>query len=255
MQTKKRVYVGLLILSLTIIFLFAFLLWFIMLNREVIISQVLLVIIIIVIAFFLILLALGILAIILMIIKEKNIKSLEGFTRRANEILFPITLLIGKIFGIHKEKIMRSFIEVNNYLVLGKKILYSAKKIIILLPHCLQNTDCPHKITIDLKHCKKCGKCDIGNLIDLADKYGATLKVATGGTLARQYIKNIRPHGVIAVACERDLSLGIQDAGFLPVLGVLNCRPNGPCVNTRVNLDEVEEAIKKICKVGILVAK
>ncbi|MBC7075448.1 MAG: DUF116 domain-containing protein, partial [Syntrophomonadaceae bacterium] len=58
------------------------------------------------------------------------------------------------------------------------------------------------------------------------------------------------PRGVVAVACERDLSAGIHDMGVLPVIGVLNCRPNGPCINTDVDVEAVEEALKTLCKGG-----
>jgi hypothetical protein len=46
------------------------------------------------------------------------------------------------------------------------------------------------------------------------------------------------------VACERDLSSGIQDSYPLPVFGVLNSRPQGPCYDTLVDLEKVEEALK-----------
>ena len=42
---------------------------------------------------------------------------------------------------------------------------------------------------------------------------------------------------------ERDLTSGIQDVFPLPVLGVLNERPFGPCFNTRVDINKLEAAI------------
>jgi hypothetical protein len=48
----------------------------------------------------------------------------------------------------------------------------------------------------------------------------------------------------VAVACERDLSSGIIDSYPLPVLGVTNERPFGPCFNTKVDLGQVIEAIE-----------
>ena len=119
----------------------------------------------------------------------------------------------------------------------------------ILLPHCLQNSDCPHKITIKVDNCKRCGKCDITEILELAERYRAQVRVATGGTLARKYIKEIKPQAVVAVACERDLSLGIRDiSGNIPVLGVLNSCPQGPCINTTVDLIKMEQAIRSLDK-------
>ena len=83
----------------------------------------------------------------------------------------------------------------------------------------------------------------MGSVLGLAHKYGCKLAVATGGTLARQMVKQARPKAIVAVACERDLTSGIQDVFPLPVLGVLNERPFGPCFNTRVDIDKLEKAI------------
>ncbi len=52
-----------------------------------------------------------------------------------------------------------------------------------------------------------------------------------------------RPDAIVAVACERDLTPGIQDSYPLPVIGVLNDRPNGPSINTEVNIEKVRDGI------------
>ncbi|MGI6559076.1 MAG: DUF116 domain-containing protein [Limnochordia bacterium] len=46
--------------------------------------------------------------------------------------------------------------------------------------------------------------------------------MSTGGTRARQLVKELKPKGVVAIACERDLASGIQDTRPLKVLGVTN---------------------------------
>ncbi len=250
-ETKKRVYVGLLVSSMFIVALLAMVTWYLMQNRDIIISKILLISIISIVGAIFIILGVGILALITMIIRSKSIPSFDSIIRIANEILFPITILTGRIAGISKEKILRSYIAVNNNLVKSKKLILSGNQVMILLPHCLQDSDCPHKITMDINNCKHCGKCCICELIDLGEKYHAAIKVATGGTLARKFIEECKPQGVIAVACERDLSMGIQDSGLLPVMGVLNCRPNGPCINTNVDISKVEQALQTMCKGGI----
>lgn len=248
METKKRVYVGLLVGSMFLVALLTAAVWYLIQNRDFILGRVLLTIIISILGAIFIFVGTGVLAIVFMIIKSKAIPSLDNFTRIANDILFPITLLTGRLTGINKEEILRSYIAVNNNLVKSKKLLLGGHQVMILLPHCLQDSECPHKITMDINNCKHCQKCCIADLIDLGEKYHAVIKVATGGTLARKFIEECKPRGVVAVACERDLSMGIQDASFIPVIGVLNCRPNGPCINTTVELDKVEEALKIICE-------
>ncbi|NLB88666.1 MAG: DUF116 domain-containing protein [Syntrophomonadaceae bacterium] len=252
METKKRIYIGLLAGSLLFAIILIGLIWYLLVNRDIIISQIILVIIAAIAGVIFTILGIGIVSIVIMIIRSKTIPSLESLTYLANDLLFPLTLFTGKLMGIKKEKILSSYIAVNNYLISAKNLYIPSNKIMILLPHCLQNSECNIKITSDISNCKSCGKCKIGELKKLAEKYNATAKVATGGTLARKYILEKRPKGVIAVACERDLSMGIHDTGALPVLGILNCRPNGPCYNTDVDINSVEGALITLSKGGNL---
>ena len=164
------------------------------------------------------------------------------------EVLFPIMIVVGKFLGISKEKIQQSFVEVNNLLVRAKCNGAKPKRILLLMPHCLQFSDCAIKITSDAYKCKACGKCKIKDLVELAQKYSVHLSVATGGTLARRRVAESRPQAIIAVACERDLTSGIQDAYPLPVIGILNERPFGPCFNTSVDISKVAEALEFLAK-------
>ena len=80
--------------------------------------------------------------------------------------------------------------------------------------------------------------------VDLRDRYGIQLAIATGGTIARRIVVQTRPRCIVAVACERDLTSGIQDSYPLPVFGVLNQRPCGPCLDTLVPLGALEDVIR-----------
>lgn len=247
MEIKKRLYVGLLLGSLLLGLVMIGIIW-LLFKQHTMLSQVLLYIILALSAIFILVLGMGILAIVMMIVRSQSTPSLDNISKLVNEMLFPLTIVIGRCIGIKQEKIQRSYIEVNNNLVKSKKLILPGNKIMILLPHCLQDADCPHKITMDIHNCKQCGKCSISEFITISQKYDAVVKVATGGTLARKFIEDIHPAGVIAVACERDLSMGILETGNLPVYGVLNCRPNGPCYNTSVDMSKVEMALQTICK-------
>ena len=157
--------------------------------------------------------------------------------------LLPLALC-GSTAGCRKDRIRASFIEVNNQLFRQKDKRVRPHELLILAPICLQNADCPRKVTNDIGQCRKCGRCSVGGLLELADKYGVNLAVATGGTKARQLIRDLNPQVVIAIACERDLVSGLQDARQITVGGITNQRPHGPCFNTQVDLEKVEEALK-----------
>jgi hypothetical protein len=160
------------------------------------------------------------------------------------KFLLPVIEFIGnRILRLSKDTIRQSFIAMNNSLVFSQHLRVRPDRILILLPHCLQLFDCEIKVTGSIGKCIRCGRCDIKGLAQLAEKHRIDISVATGGTLARKVIIEKRPKLVVAVACERDLTSGIQDCYPLPVIGILNDRPFGPCFNTRVEIDKIDAAL------------
>ncbi|MDR1832587.1 MAG: DUF116 domain-containing protein [Fusobacteriaceae bacterium] len=153
----------------------------------------------------------------------------------------------------HKEwsTVAEGFVAFNNKRVLRKyrngKV--SPDRILILLPHCLQSSFCPLRITTEIRNCKNCGKCVIGRLQQLSDTYKVSTKVATGGTLARKYIKEIKAKLVIAVACKRDLISGICDTiPAVDVYGIFNEIVNEPCLDTTVSAEKIEAVLAMVCQ-------
>ncbi len=162
------------------------------------------------------------------------------------KFLLPLIELVGRFLGLNKDRIRQSFIAMNNSLVSSQKFKVKPDRILILLPHCIQLFDCEIKVTSDVNKCILCGRCAIKGLVEIGRKYGIDISVATGGTLARKVIVEKRPKLVLAVACERDLTEGIKDCYPLPVIGVLNQRPNGPCYNTIVDPEAIDNALQQV---------
>jgi uncharacterized protein len=190
----------------------------------------------------------GGLTLVFTIVRGKNLffnRKIRGVVIR---FLFPLLVLVGKCVGISKEQVQRAFIAVNNQLVVAEARLVKPQKLLILLPQCLQNHDCGVRITGNVENCKACGKCKIKNLVALSQKYHVSIAVATGGTLARKIVVDKKPQMIIGVACERDLTSGIQDTYPLPVYGILNKRPHGPCFDTDVDLEAVERGMTAFLK-------
>ena len=171
-------------------------------------------------------------------------RKLRSFAVRT---LLPLLVVVGRLIGLKKEEVQHAFVAVNNELVLAQcRNGRPPRSVLLLMPHCLQDQDCNVKITHRVENCKRCGKCPIKGLLEIAEKYGVDLAVATGGTIARRIVLEKRPDLIIAVACERDLTSGIQDTTPLPVYGIFNERPFGPCLNTRVALERVEGVLREI---------
>ncbi len=175
---------------------------------------------------------------------------LSKITKKILVFLFPIIVQLGRVLRIAQDRVQGSFIGVNNKLVETESLKVAPRELLLLLPHCLQDEDCPHKITLDPFNCQRCGSCSIDSLLTLAERWQVNVQVVTGGTLARRAVKIMKPQCVLAVACERDLSSGIVDSAPLPVWGVLNERPMGPCRNTRVSPDAIEKKLEEILDAG-----
>jgi len=162
------------------------------------------------------------------------------------KFLLPVIEFVGRMIGLDKDNIRQSFIAMNNSLVTSQRMKVRPDRILVLLPHCIQLSDCEIKVTGDIHKCLQCGRCSIKGLVDLGQKYHIDISVATGGTLARKVIVEKRPKLVIAVACERDLTSGIKDCYPLPVIGILNERPFGPCFNTVVDVSKIDMALRLV---------
>ena len=187
---------------------------------------------------------LGIAIMVYIILSRRPVGRAGQFLIKVALFFYPAAMWIGRLFRININKTRASFIALNNNLVRSNRTPISPDRILVLLPHCLQKFECERKITNDIANCVGCGRCDIRDIKELCGDLGVHVVVATGGTLARKAAKELRPKAIVAVACERDLFSGLLDVQPLPALGVLNLRPEGPCFNTRVNLDQLEAAIR-----------
>ena len=178
------------------------------------------------------------------VLEDKKVSSnLMKINLKFVSFLFNSITLIASTIGISKNDIRKVFVKLNNSYIYSNTYNFAPKDILILIPHCVQKHSCKLKVTNKIENCAKCGLCNVIDLVKLKEKTGINIVIATGGTLARKIIIENKPKAAIAVACERDLTSGIQDMSHIPVLGVFNKRPNGPCIDTFIDIHEVENAI------------
>lgn len=249
-ETRKRLFITLLLISILVLGALFFLAWWIVSKQYLLVNKLIMSLMLVIILVLLFLFFIGIFCLIYSLIREKSNQGLNKLIKETIVFLYPLSLKIGHLLGFNENQIKQSFIQVSNQLVKLEHKQVAPEDILILAPHCLQRVQCPHKITVDAKNCKKCGLCPVGDLLNLSQELGVQLVIATGGTFARKFIKEKKPQAIIAIACERDLTSGIQDVEKIPVIGVLNERPEGPCYNTRVNLCKVEQAVNYFLKGG-----
>ncbi len=120
---------------------------------------------------------------------------------------------------------------------------FARERTLILIPHCLQNHECSVRLTYDPEGCRRCGRCPIGSILEIRDRFGVHFAIASGGTSARRAVERAGPSLIIAVACPVDLSLGILDVHPITTVGVLNQWRNGPCYDTWVDAGELEAVL------------
>lgn len=246
MNSSKRLFLGLSFVSLAILGTGVALLFWLVMPRLQMLAPWISYMMVGLAAFFLLVVAGGLFLLFLSAITERDFLFPHGKKQVTVKVLYPINLFLGFLIGLGREKVGESFVEFNNALVRATKKRIDPSRMMILLPHCLQWSECEHRVTSDISHCRRCGKCSISELAGLAEEAGAQIAVATGGTLARRLIVEMKPTVIIAVACERDLVSGILDAYPIPVYGVLNQRPHGPCFNTTVDMEQIRIAMKAL---------
>jgi len=139
-------------------------------------------------------------------------------------------------------------LKINNLLLHMRKKKVTTEEMLILLPRCLQNSECKENVVEDSNNCKQCGKCNVGDMVALGKQYRIAVVIATGGLMAREYIKKLRPKLIIAVACENELIEGVMKVFPVAVYAVTNKRPHGPCKNTKIEPRIVEDVIVQFRK-------
>jgi hypothetical protein len=243
-QARKRLFIGLLLGTSALIVLFLIVFWIIPYVGLQAIHPSAPLILGVLVAGIIGLVVWSSLALVLNILLKKPVLYSRKLRGISIKVFLPLMTTVGRLIGISQEKVRASFIRVNNEIVRTEGRHYNPEEILLLMPHCLQNSRCKYRLTYNINNCRRCGECPIAGLLSLSEAYGTKLAIATGGTIARRIVVQNRPKIIIAVACERDLSSGIQDTYPLPVYGILNRRPHGPCLDTTVALEHVQWALE-----------
>lgn len=244
-KVKKRLFIGLVMATNGMAILFLFLVWALSTFDLAHIHPLGPILLGLVIGCIIALIGLASLSLILSVRFGKTLPFFSRMRGLIIKLFLPFMIQLGQAIGISKNKVRSSFVEVNNELVLKTAGRYKPEEMLLLMPHCLQRSTCKRRLTYSIYNCKRCGKCPISDLIALSERYSVYLAIATGGTIARRTVIQRLPKMIVAVACERDMSSGIQYAYPLPVYGILNTRPHGPCRDTQVSIESVERAVRR----------
>ena len=146
------------------------------------------------------------------------------------------------------EVIDKKFVSLNNMMTRLRKKKCPPEGLLLLFPHCIQNSNCKQNIKHEINECIRCGKCKVKDLLELSEEYGISIAVASGGRIALKRVMSKEVQGVVAIACEKELRTGLMAAMPKAIYAVPNQRPYGYCVDTDVYMDDVLKAIKFFVK-------
>lgn len=224
-ETGKRLFLGLALLSIFLMASAIWLAWYLIEPRLRQLSSSLTLVAQIFTYGLIMLLLIVFLQTILSIVFQRNL--LLRVRKKSYSITFltPLILALGKKLGVSYDRMGNSFIKVSNSLIRTSQRQITSGKILILVPRCLR------------RPIQK-------QIVSIANRYQCLIYTVAGGELARKVIAENRPAAIIGVACERDLLLGIRDVQHIPVIGIPNQRPEGPCKNTTVDYQKIEEAVQ-----------
>ncbi len=143
------------------------------------------------------------------------------------------------------EVLDKQFVSLSNMMTKLRKKKCPPEALLLLFPHCIQNSKCKQNIKHDLNECKRCGKCKVKDLLEISEEYGISIAIASGGRIALKRVMAEEVQGVVAIACEKELRTGLMAAMPKAIFAVPNLRPHGYCVDTDVYMDDVLKAIER----------
>lgn len=178
---------------------------------------------------------------------------------KENRLIFPKLLLftLDVFYGLFKKfsesvgvdgKIVDQIgVEVRNKVneKLFRKIKYKDK--ILVLPHCLRDSECEANLEASGLVCKNCNRCVIGVLKTKGEELGYQVFIIPGSTFLKKIIEQNKFKAVLGVACYQDLNLGMMKLSKFSCQGVPLLRDG--CINTKVDSRAVLE------KMGAIIPK
>ncbi len=180
--------------------------------------------------------------------------SVGVYSFKKHKILFPNFVLfmlylfyspakwICRALYIKEELVDEILIELKNAMML-ERFKHVKERRAVILPQCMRHPECKARCDPIIGYeCKQCGRCDIGRIVEAADRYHFKVFVVPGDSFVRKILKTYGPQACLGVACHAELTESMQAVSkIVPVQGV--CLLRDGCYDTRVDVDEV---IKKM---------
>ncbi len=118
---------------------------------------------------------------------------------------------------------------------------------VVILPHCLRDRDeCKAEFTDRGYICARCGACDIQAIAEYAEDLGYKgVYIVPGGSMAKKIMEDLKPRGVVGVACFLELAESMELAMLYDIhpQGIPLIRDG--CKDTLVDIEEVKDILSQ----------
>jgi len=138
---------------------------------------------------------------------------------------------------------LRSFCAWNNQRVSRIFTAKKAQRAVILLPHCIQSTDCGAPVVENLLSCFRCGKCVVGSAAQAVLKHNWDLRLSPRSRAAYSEARKSHPDLIIAVACPDRLAKGLIRLPEMPSYAIPLELPHGMCIDTTFDFQRLARAM------------
>ncbi|MHC5036508.1 MAG: DUF116 domain-containing protein [Planctomycetota bacterium] len=137
-----------------------------------------------------------------------------------------------------------TFRKNKEYALLFSRTKYTER--IVFLPQCLRAIgQCEAEERAAEYVCQRCGGCKIAEIIDRAESLGyMDVKILKGGSAVGRLLDELKPKGLLGVACSFEGSIGMLECERKGVAVQFIALLRDGCADTDVDLDEVFETME-----------
>jgi uncharacterized protein len=198
--------------------------------------------------------ALALLLIVVVLVVAAVLLVLTLASIRSGRLYFPrilrpgLTALEGlmralfKGVGLEDQEMLAFFVKVGNTMNARAFAEIPVGKRAIFLPQCLRNAVCPADLTPEGLRCKRCGRCTVGEAMDVLEGLGYRVFIVPGSSFIKRMVKKYRPRALIGVGCLTEVKEGLEMADRLGLVGLGVVTLKEGCVETLVDWSSLYEA-------------
>jgi len=177
----------------------------------------------------------------------------EAFLRRRTAIMRQDTLWARALRPLarwlgHEDDWILSYCGYNNQRVRAAFEQRRARRVLILLPHCIQMARCKADVLSELEACYDCGLCPIGDYMNAALLSRWEGRIFNRSHKAYRDAREYRPDLIVAVSCTDRLLKGLARLPEIPSYVIPLTLGHGMCVDTEFSLPHLFAAMEALAQ-------